>query len=234
MTRDEGRQLAQLQEKLGHRFAQPALLVSAMTHSSFANEQKPNQVACNERLEFLGDSVLSLIVSRYLFTHYDRLPEGDLSKVRAAVVNEKSLAGFARKLGLGTFLRMGRGEEQNQGRKRDSILADAFEALIAALYLDGDFEAAEAFLMPLLERAVEAAISGKRFKDYKTELQEIVQKNKEETLSYELVSADGPDHNKLFEVQIYLNSNPIAKGRGRSKKEAEQQAARAALELMGQ
>ena len=223
-----------LEQRIGRRFKQRELLETALTHSSFANEQKPQQVQYNERLEFLGDSVLSIVVSQYIFTHYDMLPEGDLSKVRATVVCEKSLAGFARRLGLGAFLRMGRGEEQNHGRERESILADAFEALIAALYLDGGLEAATAFLMPYVEPAVEAAIAGHRFKDYKTELQEIVQKNKEEHLSYQLVASHGPDHNKVFEVEVDLNSNPVARGQGRSKKEAEQQAARAALRLMGE
>ena len=223
-----------LEERIHHHFAHSELLETALTHSSFANEQKPQQVPYNERLEFLGDSVLSIVVSQYIFTHFKALPEGDLSKVRATVVCEKSLAGFARRLELGLFLRMGRGEEQNHGRQRDSILADAFEALLAAIYLDAGLEAVTAFLMPFVEPAVEAAIEGHRFQDYKTELQEIVQKNKEEQLSYLLVASHGPDHNKVFEVEVYLNSNPIARGQGKSKKEAEQQAARAALRLMGE
>lgn len=223
-----------LERRIQHRFAHPELLETALTHSSFANEQKPQQVQYNERLEFLGDSVLSIVVSQYIFTHYTMLPEGDLSKVRATVVCEKSLASFARRLELGLFLRMGRGEEQNHGRQRDSILADTFEALLAALYLDAGLETVTAFLMPFVEPAVEAAIEGHRFQDYKTELQEIVQKNKEEQLSYQLVASHGPDHNKVFEVEVYLNSNPIARGQGKSKKEAEQQAARAALRLMGE
>ena len=226
--------LRTLQQHLHHQFEQPGLLVTALTHSSYANEQKPHQVQYNERLEFLGDSVLSVVVSQYLYTHFTSLPEGDLSKVRAAVVNEKSLAGFAKSFELGAFLRMGRGEEQNHGRDRDSILADSFEALIAALYLDGGLDAARDFLLPVIESAVEAAVSGKQLQDYKTQLQEIVQKNKEEVLSYKLAASYGPDHNKIFEVEVYLNSNPIARGQGKSKKEAEQQAACAALALMGQ
>ena len=139
-----------LERRIQHRFAHPELLETALTHSSFANEQKPQQVQYNERLEFLGDSVLSIVVSQYIFTHYTMLPEGDLSKVRATVVCEKSLASFARRLELGLFLRMGRGEEQNHGRQRDSILADAFEALLAALYLDAGLETVTAFLMPFV------------------------------------------------------------------------------------
>ena len=162
-----------LERRIQHRFAHPELLETALTHSSFANEQKPQQVQYNERLEFLGDSVLSIVVSQYIFTHYTMLPEGDLSKVRATVVCEKSLASFARRLELGLFLRMGRGEAQNHGRQRDSILADAFEALLAALYLDAGLETVTAFLMPFVEPAVEAAIEGHRLQDYKTELQEI-------------------------------------------------------------
>ncbi len=224
----------ELEWRIGYSFQNQDVLTAALTHSSYANEQKPHRVVYNERLEFLGDSVLSVVVSQYIFTHYTSLPEGDLSKVRATVVCERSLAGFARKLGLGGFLRMGRGEEQNHGRDRDSILADAFEALIAALYLDGGLETAAAFLMPYVEPAVALAIEGRCFRDYKTVLQEIVQKNKEEQLSYQLVASHGPDHDKVFEVEVYLNSNPVARGSGRSKKEAEQQAARAALRLMGQ
>ncbi|MBQ2697537.1 MAG: ribonuclease III [Clostridia bacterium] len=228
------RPVAALEQRIGHRFARRELLEAALTHSSYANEQKPLTVVYNERLEFLGDSVLSIVVSQYIFEHYQTLPEGALSRVRATVVCEKSLAGFARKLGLGDFLRMGRGEELGRGRERDSILADAFEALIAALYLDNGLDQAARFLMPYVEPAVAEATAGHRFKDYKTELQEIVQKNKEERLSYRLVSSSGPDHDKVFEVEVYLNSNPVAVGRGKSKKEAEQQAAREALRLMGE
>ena len=221
-----------LERRIQHRFAHPELLETALTHSSFANEQKPQQVQYNERLEFLGDSVLSIVVSQYIFTHYTMLPEGDLSKVRATVVCEKSLASFARRLELGLFLRMGRGEEQNHGRQRDSILADAFEALLAALYLDAGLETVTAFLMPFVEPAVEAAIEGHRFQDYKTELQELIQRKSGQSLSYVLLGESGPDHDKVFTSEVCLNGKPIGSGSGRTKKEAEQSAARAALEAL--
>ena len=221
-----------LERRIQHRFAHPELLETALTHSSFANEQKPQQVQYNERLEFLGDSVLSIVVSQYIFTHYTMLPEGDLSKVRATVVCEKSLASFARRLELGLFLRMGRGEEQNHGRQRDSILADAFEALLAALYLDAGLETVTAFLMPFVEPAVEAAIEGHRFQDYKTELQELIQRKSGQSLSYVLLGESGPDHDKLFTSEVCLNGRPIGSGTGRTKKEAEQAAAHAALEAL--
>ncbi len=219
--------------EIGYKFKDKALLEAAMTHSSYANENKPRKIAYNERLEFLGDSVLSVITSDYIYKNFKDLPEGDLSRVRAAVVCEKSLAAFARKVGIGAVLKMGKGEELTGGGDRDSILADAFEALLAAIYLDGGFEPVKTFLMPHLLPAIKEAVKGRRFSDYKTELQEIVQRNKGELLSYQLLSQSGPDHRKVFEVEVYLNSNPIGKGVGRTKKEAEQQAARAALALMG-
>ena len=219
---------------IGYRFKDESLLETALTHSSYANEQKPKKVAYNERLEFLGDSVLSLITSKYIFQNFAALPEGDLSRVRAAVVCEKSLAEFSRKLQIGERLRMGKGEAMSGGADRDSILADAFEALLAAIYLDAGMEAATEFLLPWIKPAVKQAVKGNRFTDYKTELQEIVQQNKGEALTYKLKEESGPDHCKVFVVEVYLNSNPIGCGKGRTKKEAEQQAARVALTLMGQ
>ena len=220
--------------ELGYIFKNEALLEAAMTHSSYANEKKPKKVVYNERLEFLGDSVLSLITSRFIYEHFSGLPEGDLSKVRAAVVCEKSLAEFARRIGIGGCLKMGKGEAASGGADRDSILADAFEALLAAVFLDSGMGASEKFLMPFIQPAVKQAVKGKRFSDYKTELQEIVQQNKGEMLSYKLKGENGPDHCKVFEVEVYLNSNLIGTGTGRTKKEAEQRAAAAALALMGQ
>lgn len=219
---------------IGYKFKDESLFEAAMTHSSYANEQKPKKVVYNERLEFLGDSVLSLITSKYIYQNFAALPEGDLSRVRAAVVCEKSLAEFSRKLGIGEALRMGKGEAASGGADRDSILADAFEALLAAIYLDSGMEAATEFLLPWITPAVKQAVKGARFTDYKTELQEIVQKNRGEGLTYKLKEESGPDHCKVFVVEVYLNSNPIGSGQGRTKKEAEQQAARVALTLMGQ
>jgi ribonuclease-3 len=225
--------MKKIQEKLHYQFKNEKLLCAALTHSSFANEHKTSQIQHNERLEFLGDSVLSLMVSEYLYSHYQSLPEGDLTKIRAGVVCEQSLYQFAKKFELGSFLFLGKGEENTNGRERMSVLADAFEALIAAVYLDGGFKAARSIFMPMLEDAIAQAASGKLNKDYKTIFQEIVQKNKEEQISYVLVDEQGPDHDKRFFVEIHLNSNVIGKGEGHSKKEAEQMAAKQVLELMG-
>lgn len=226
--------MTQLEETIGYEFKQPLLLSTALSHSSHINEMKTKGLQSNERLEFLGDSVLSLITSRYLYQTMKSLPEGKLTKIRAAVVCERSLCIFARKIGLGEALVMGKGEEASGGRDRDSILADAFEALLAAIYLDGGMERAEHFLMPFITEGIEEVLAGRNFKDYKTKLQEIVQKNHQETLDYVLISESGPDHDKRFEVQVLLNSNAIGKGIGRSKKDAEQEAAKAALALMGE
>ncbi len=222
-------QLRELMEKLGYSFRRPGLLQEALTHSSYANEGR--HLRSNERLEFLGDSVLGMTAAVYLF-HRDKGPEGELTKLRAAIVCEKALCSYAHTLGLGDYLLLGRGERRNGGASRPSILADAFEAVVAAIYLDGGMGPARAFLLPFLEREV----SNQRrahFKDYKTQLQEIVQQNPEERLEYVLVGESGPDHNKQFAVVVHLNTNVIGSGRARSKKEAEQQAAREALALMG-
>jgi len=218
--------------KIGHQYKDASLLENAVTHSSYANESK-RSIQSNERLEFLGDAVLSIVVSDYLYEHYANMPEGELTKLRAKLVCEKSLAHFATLLGLDEHLLLGKGEENTGGRSRPSIKADAFEALIASLYLDDGLDLARAFIMrfilPELEHVGDLA-----FRDYKTQLQEIVQQNKEELLSYVLVKESGPDHDKRFQVEVHLNSNVIGVGVGRSKKEAEQLAAKEALELMGQ
>ena len=224
--------LSLFQEKLGYQFKDDTYLNIALTHSSFANEGKKGDV-CNERQEFLGDAVLSIIVSDYLFRNHATMPEGDLTKLRAALVCEKALCLYANELGLGDFLLLGRGEESSGGRQRPSILADAFEAIIAAIYLDGGIEPAREFVLryvvPTIGNHTKVA-----FKDYKTILQEIIQKNPEERVTYVLVEESGPDHNKRFVVEVHLNSNIIGRGEGRSKKSAEQAAAQMALELMGQ
>lgn len=225
------KQIHELQETIHYHFQNPAYLEIALTHSSYANEVK-HQVKYNERQEFLGDAVLSIIVSDYLFNNYT-VPEGELTKLRAAIVCEKSLDVMANKIGLGQYLRLGRGEEMTGGRTRPSIIADAFEALIAAIYLDSGIESARAFVLPFVTEMLEHEDS-LSFKDYKTILQEIIQQNPEEKLVYKLVEEKGPDHDKRFVVDVLLNSNVIGKGEGRSKKNAEQMAAKEALELMGQ
>ena len=220
--------MRELEEVIGYRFQNPGYLREALQHSSYANEAR-HGVRSNERLEFLGDSVLSIVVSEYLYTHYTHLPEGDLTKYRSILVCEKSLCGFARTIGLGQWLLLGRGEENTGGRDRDSILADAFEALIAAIYLDGGMEQARAFILA----HVEPQMASSHNRDYKTALQEVIQRNREEKVTYELVDEHGPDHDKSFTVEVHLNSNVIGRGTGKSKKEAEQRAAKEALALMG-
>ena len=220
----------ELQERIGYSFRNIDLLETALTHSSYANETHKGE--CNERLEFLGDAVLSIVVSEYIFNHYRNKAEGDLTKLRASVVCETALAGFARQIDLGSFLRLGRGEMKSGGAERPSILADAFEALIAAIFLDGGMESARRFVLSFAETEI-IKPRVHRTKDYKTTLQELIQQNEGERLEYVLVGESGPDHNKHFVVEVHLNSNVVGKGGGRSKKEAEQQAARAALTLMG-
>ena len=226
------KELFLLEERLGYKFKNIKFLETGVTHSSFSNETK-NHVPYNERQEFLGDAVLSIIVSDYIFENYTKLPEGELTKLRASLVCEKSLCGFANELELGSFLRLGHGEELMGGRERPSILADAFEAVLAAIYLDGGIEPATEFVLSFVKKALEH-VENAPFKDYKTLLQEIIQKNPEERLTYVLVGESGPDHDKRFEVDVMLNSNVIGHGIGKSKKAAEQHAAKEALELMGQ
>ncbi len=219
-----------LEEKLGYHFRDPVLLRQALTHSSYANEAQDPR-SCNERLEFLGDSVLSVIVSDYIYRHYET-PEGELTKLRASLVCEQSLFDFAKQLDLGAYIRLGKGELHNKGNERPSILSDAFEAVLAAVYLDGGMEPAKKLVLRFVKEDL-ADREKIEFKDYKTELQEVIQKNPEERLEYVLVKETGPDHNKEFTVEIRLNSNVIATGVGKSKKAAEQAAAQQALQLMG-
>ena len=222
-----------LEKKIGYCFKDKGILLNALTHSSYANETRDKTVTSNERLEFLGDAVLGVITADYLYRHLANVPEGELTKLRATMVCERSLHGFSLEIGLGEYLRLGRGEENTNGRERSSILADAFEALVAAIYLDGGFKEAERFVTGFADSFFSTKIEY-LVNDYKTALQEIVQKNPGERLEYVLVSESGPDHDKLFVVEVHLNSNVIGEGRGKSKKEAEQMAAREALRLMGQ
>ena len=221
------------EDELIYQFTDASLMTTAMTHSSYANEHRDLHMQNNERLEFLGDSILGLVSADYVFHRYPNVPEGQLTKVRAAVVCEKTLYEVAKELGLDHHLLLGHGEEMGGGRQRPSILADSVEALIGAIYLDGGLEAARSFIMTFLPAKVDLAEAGHAFRDYNTALQEIVQKNRQETLQYRLSGESGPDHDKRFTVQVLLNSNIFAEGIGRSKKEAEQMAARSALELMG-
>lgn len=217
---------------IDYKFKNQKLLKEALTHSSYANEHKEHNIKCNERLEFLGDAVLSIVVADYIFEHMPNLPEGELTKLRAALVCEKALYKFGKEINLGDYLLLSKGERNGGGAERPSIVSDAFEAVIAAIYLDGGMEPAKKHIL----RFVIPEIKNKKtkpFKDYKTTLQEIVQKNPGEKLVYRLVSESGPDHDKHFVFEVLLNSNSVGTGGGRSKKEAEQNAAREALELMG-
>ena len=218
------------EKKLNYTFKNKELLETALTHSSYANEKRGGAV-CNERLEFLGDSVLSIIVSDYLYNNFS-LPEGRLTKLRASLVCEKTLCRFSRSLQVGQFLKLGRGERATGGADRDSLLADAFEAILAAIYLDGGMEPAKKHVMRFVLEELRH-MEHENFKDYKTELQEVIQRNPEENLHYVLTGQSGPDHNKQFTVEVRLNSNVIGVGTGHSKKAAEQAAACKALELMG-
>ncbi len=221
--------LKSVQEKINYSFKNEDILSNALYHSSYVNEMK-GEYESNERLEFLGDSVLGFITAEYFYTHFRHQPEGNLTKLRAATVCEKSLCAFANEIGLGEYLQLGRGEIVSGGRERPSILADAFEALIAAIYLDGGIEQAKTFVLRFVEGSVKKA---KAYKDYKTILQEVIQRNPEECVEYTLVGESGPDHDKRFEVEVHINSNVVGRGTGKSKKLAEQDAARQALELMG-
>ncbi len=222
--------LKPLMEAIGYTFRDEMLLLKALTHSSFANEGAGGKESY-ERLEFLGDSLLGFITARYLYEK-DRGPEGELTKLRAAVVCEKALCSYSQALRIGEYMRLGRGERLTGGADRPSILADMYEAVLAAVYLDGGMEPAERFVLRFIIPEAENQ-RRRHFKDHKTTLQEIIQQNPGERLEYVLVGESGPDHNKTFRVEVHLNSNVIGKGKGRSKKEAEQQAAHEALKLMG-
>lgn len=218
-----------LEEKIGYYFKDDKLLNEALTHSSYANEI--GLTVNNERMEFLGDAVLSIVSAEYLYKKFPDVPEGELSKIRSSLVCTRSLSNFARELELGNYLYLGKGEKNNGGADRDSILENAFEALIAAIYLDGGMAPAKKHILRFLARDVE--MHNVSFKDYKTTLQEIIQKNPDERLNYVLVDEYGPDHDKTFVVEVHINSNVVGRGQGRSKKQAEQEAARETLTLMG-
>ena len=220
--------MEKLEEKLGYTFHDRRLLENALTHSSYANENKSKGETSNERLEFLGDSVLGMVVADHLYRTHPNMPEGELTRTRAALVCEDSLVEVAAQLELGQYLKLGRGEDAGGGRKRPSIQADAVEAVIAAVYLDGGIGSARKlitnFILTNNERELEGAI-----RDFKTALQELVQRESGRVLSYRLMGESGPDHAKVFSVEVDLDGKPIGAGEGRSKKEAEQNAAKAAM-----
>jgi len=219
-----------LEAAIGYRFKNITLLQNALTHSSCANERWHNSLLSNERLEFLGDSILGMTVAEYLYRNFPDRPEGDLTRMRADMVCEKALAKVAARIELGKHLMLGNGEEQGGGRKRDSILADAVESVIAACFLDGGMEAARQFIDRFV--LVEVPVKKLHNADYKTALQELVQQKKNQVLSYVLIGESGPDHDKRFDVEVKLNGVTVGTGSGSSKKRAEQDAARCALEKM--
>lgn len=219
-----------LENAIGYRFKNITLLQNALAHSSYANEQWHDSLKSNERLEFLGDSVLGMVVAEHLYRNFPDRPEGDLTRMRADMVCEKSLARIAETLCLGDYLLLGNGEEQSGGRHRPSILADAVESVIAACFLDGGMAPAEQFIRNFVLCNVPA--SQLKNKDYKTTLQELVQQKKDQQLSYRLTGETGPDHNKEFTVEVSLNGKVVGTGTGTSKKRAEQDAARAAIEIL--
>ena len=219
-----------LETAIGYRFKNIQLLQNALTHSSYANERWHNSLLSNERLEFLGDSVLGMLVAEYLYKNFPDRPEGELTRMRADMVCEKTLAAATNRIGLGEHLLLGHGEERFGGRNRESILADAMESVIAASFLDGGIEAALKIVRQFI--LVEVPVTKLHNADYKTALQELVQQKKNQVLSYALVGQSGPDHDKQFDVEVSLNGTVVGKGSGRSKKRAEQDAARTAIEKL--
>ena len=222
--------LNELEAAIGYRFRNIGLLQNALSHSSYANERWHNSLLSNERLEFLGDSVLGMLVAEYLFRSFPERPEGELTRMRADMVCETTLAAAATRIGIGEHLQLGHGEERFGGRRRDSILADAMESVIAAAFLDGGLDAAKGIVQQFI--LVEVPVKRMHNADYKTQLQELVQQKKNQTLSYALVGESGPDHDKQFQVEVSLNGTVVGSGSGSSKKRAEQQAARTAIERL--
>jgi len=221
-----------LEKKIGYEFKNKQLIMRALSHSSYANENKKDHLKNNERLEFLGDSVLGLIISGYLYNHFPSHAEGQLTKVRARIVCESSLGEAAKIINIGEFMYFGRGEELTGGRERMSILSDAFEAVVAAIYLDGGMEPAQEFVLSQLKKTIADAIDGKLFVDYKTKLQEVIQIKKGNHIKYEIFKEEGPDHSKIFFTNVKLNDEIIGVGQGRSKKDSEQEAAKEGLKRL--
>ena len=219
-----------LEKAIGYQFGNISLLQNALTHSSYANERYHNSLMSNERLEFLGDSILGMVVAEHLYRNFPDRPEGELTRMRADMVCERALAEVANRLSLGQHLMLGHGEERFGGRSRDSILADAVESVIAATYVDGGMDAAVSFIRKFILCDVPA--QRLRNADYKTALQELVQQKKNQVLTYALVGESGPDHDKKFDVEVMLNGQVVGCGTGSSKKRAEQDAARAAMDKL--
>ncbi len=219
-----------LEAALGYRFRDPEKLRNALTHSSYANESWHNSLASNERLEFLGDSILGMVVADYLYRNFPQRPEGELTRMRADLVCEKSLADAANRVNLGAYLLLGHGEEQGGGRFRSSILADAMESVLAASYLDGGLEAASGIIQRLI--LADVPVGKLHNADYKTALQELIQQKKNQVLTYQPIGETGPDHDKRFRVEVLLNGQVVGQGSGSSKKRAEQDAAREAIEKL--
>ncbi|MBR4014780.1 MAG: ribonuclease III [Anaerotignum sp.] len=224
--------LEEFERKIAYTFSDRTLLILALTHSSYANETKKGSHENNERLEFLGDAVLDMVVSEYMYRTFPEMPEGELTKLRAAVVCEGSLAELSRKLGVGRCLLLGKGEESTGGRNRDSILADAFEAIIGAICMDGGMEAVKPYILRFMEGLIRDIKNNFRNLDYKTRLQEVIQKTSRLPLQYAIVDEQGPDHNKVFAAEVTHDGRILGKGSGKSKKEAEQNAAHNALGQM--
>ena len=222
--------ISDLEKAIGYRFKNISLLQNALAHSSYANERWHNSLMSNERLEFLGDSILGMTVADYLYRTFPDRPEGELTRMRADMVCERTLASVANRIGLGQHLLLGHGEEQGGGRGRESILADAVESVIAACYLDGGFEAAAGFIKTFI--LCQVPVKQLHNADHKTNLQELVQRKKNQVLTYTLVGESGPDHDKQFMVEVSLNGTVVGSGTGRSKKKAEQMAAQAAIEKL--
>lgn len=223
------RSLQELENRLEYKFKDRSLLRLALTHSSYANEIKDQKTDYNERLEFLGDSVLGIVISEYVYLQNADFKEGELTKMRSKIVCEQTLAECAKDIDLGEYMLFGKGEELTGGRTRRSILADAFEALLASLYLDGGFYAVKPIIFKLMQEKIDMAAAGLIVDDYKTHLQEIIQVKKENRIKYELMGETGPDHRKTFQTAVKLNGTVIGTGEGRSKKESEQEAAKMAL-----
>lgn len=218
--------LKELEERIAYEFKNKNLFTQALTHSSYANEHRLDHSRCNERLEFLGDAVLEIVTSEFLYRKYERLPEGDLTKIRASIVCEPTLAYCAGDIELGQYLYLGKGEDATGGRNRNSVVSDAMEALIGAIYLDGGFANAKEFIHKFILSDLE---NKKLFFDSKTILQEIVQADSNKPITYQLLKEEGPDHNKAFYVKVFIGDVDYGTGKGRTKKAAEQQAAYQAI-----
>jgi len=225
--------MSDIERIIGYTFKSPEILQRALVHSSYINENKIGPLMNNERVEFLGDAVLELVTSEHIFNNFPDMTEGEMSKLRASVVCESTISGHARERNLGDFLRMGKGEVSNGGRNRESILADTFEAVIGAIYLDGGYDAAKRFILDALRDDIHSMKGLTWISDCKTHLQEQLQRNSQKPIEYYVIKEEGPEHNKVFTVELVHGGRVLAQGSGKNKKEAEQQAAKAAIERHG-